>query len=66
MGIAAEHINEIFEPFRRIVQPQAKVVPGTGIGLAICRRVVEVHGGSIRAESAKGQGTTMVVWLPRT
>jgi signal transduction histidine kinase len=63
VGIAPEHLNEIFEPFRRIPTPQV-AVPGTGIGLAICRRVAEVHHGNIRAESVKGEGTTMIVWLP--
>ena len=65
VGIASEHLSEIFEPFRRIVQAPINV-PGTGIGLAICRRVAEVHGGNIRAESVPGQGTTMIVWLPAT
>ncbi|HZP11623.1 MAG TPA: ATP-binding protein [Nevskiaceae bacterium] len=65
VGIASEHLSEIFEPFRRIVQSTV-TAPGTGIGLAICRRVAEVHGGNIRAESQQGQGTTMIVWLPAT
>jgi signal transduction histidine kinase len=63
IGIEAEHLSEIFEPFRRVAESQEKF-PGTGIGLAICRRVAEVHGGRIHAESVKGQGTTMVLSLP--
>ena len=63
IGIDAQYLDYVFEPFRRL--HMADVFPGTGIGLAICRRVAESHGGSIRAESVKGEGTTMIVTLPK-
>jgi signal transduction histidine kinase len=62
IGIASEYLERIFEPFQRL-NPTDQF-PGSGVGLAICRRVVQLHGGTIRAESAPGKGTTMVIWLP--
>jgi len=64
LGIASEHIERVFEPFHRLHTRDQ--IPGSGVGLAICQRVARLHGGDIRAESVLGQGTTMVVYLPRT
>ena len=59
------HLREfVFEPFRRLHIPEH--LGATGIGLAICKRIVEVHGGSIRLESEPGQGTSVIVTLPAT
>ncbi len=56
IGIAAEQHEKIFEIFRRLHTQQA--YPGTGIGLAICRRIVSRHGGRIWLESEDGKGST--------
>jgi len=64
LGIASEHLERVFEPFHRLHTRDQ--IPGSGVGLAICQRVARLHGGDIRAESVLGQGTTMVVYLPRT
>jgi len=64
LGIASEHLERVFEPFHRLHTRDQ--IPGSGVGLAICQRVARLHGGDIRAESVPGQGTTMVVYLPRT
>lgn len=55
IGINEEYQSRIFDLFQRL---QAGDVPGTGIGLAICKRIVEVHGGNIWTESEEGEGTT--------
>jgi light-regulated signal transduction histidine kinase (bacteriophytochrome) len=61
IGIDPRHHARIFEVFRRI---HPKRYPGTGIGLSICQRIVERHGGTIVVESAPGQGSTFIVTLP--
>lgn len=65
IGIPAADLPRIFERFHRAGNVVG-VVPGTGIGLASARGIVEQHGGTIDVESVEGAGTTVSVWLPRT
>jgi two-component system sensor histidine kinase/response regulator len=60
-GIAPAYRDQIFIPFKRL---HGREIPGTGIGLAICRRIVEAHGGRIQVESAEGRGAVFTVDLP--
>jgi signal transduction histidine kinase len=61
VGIPPEEQAAVFEEFRQ-VGPRAE---GTGLGLALTRRFVELHGGSIRLDSAPGQGSTFTFTLPQ-
>lgn len=62
MGIDPKHHERIFEIFRRLHTQQD--IPGTGIGLAVVRRVVHRHGGDIGLESTPGEGTTFTFTIP--
>ena len=64
-GIADEHLGDIFEPFFRS-NPTFNNVDGHGLGLAIAKRVVENHGGSIAAANRPGGGLRVTISLPRT
>ena len=64
-GIAAEHLDRVFERFYRVDPARTRATGGTGIGLAIVRAIVEAHGGSITATSdGPGRGTTFTVTMP--
>ena len=63
IGFDEKYIDRIFEIFQRLHGRHQ--YEGTGIGLAICRKIVENHGGKIYAKSKKGKGSTFVVKLPK-
>jgi signal transduction histidine kinase len=64
IGIAAADQARIFEEFQQVGQSQLQ--EGTGLGLALSRRFVELHGGRLWVESEPGQGSTFTFTLPRT
>jgi signal transduction histidine kinase/CheY-like chemotaxis protein len=64
IGIAPEDQAAVFEEFRQVGDPEARQA-GTGLGLALTRRLVEAHGGEIALDSAPGRGTTFTVTMPR-
>jgi signal transduction histidine kinase len=61
VGIAPEYHKQIFGVFKRL---HGKDIPGTGIGLAICQRIVDRCGGQIWVESQPGEGATFYFTLP--
>ena len=65
VGIAADDQERVFEEFRQ-VGDQAQRVTGTGLGLALTRRLVEAHGGRIGVQSELGAGSTFTVTFPDT
>jgi signal transduction histidine kinase len=64
IGIKAEDQALVFEVFRQVDQSNARHQQGTGLGLALVRRLVELHGGKIWLESSAGQGSRFTFTLP--
>ena len=64
VGIPPERLRLIFEPFYTTKEPDEGGHGGTGLGLSVCRQIVEQHQGRIRVESLVGKGSTFIVKLP--
>ena len=64
IGIAAGDQEKIFEEFRQVGTDYARKAEGTGLGLTLTRKLVELHGGTIGVESAPGRGSTFTFTLP--
>lgn len=64
VGVAPEDLQRLFEPFFRADRSRTRATGGLGLGLALARRVVEAHGGTIRLTSELGRGTVAEVVLP--
>jgi signal transduction histidine kinase len=62
IGFDEKYLDRIFTPFQRL--HGRGEFEGTGMGLAICRKIVERHGGTITARSTPGEGSTFLVTLP--
>ncbi len=64
LGIPADELGQIFDPFFRGSKARSAGVPGSGLGLAIVKAVTELHGGRLAVASTPGSGTTVSVYLP--
>ena len=65
-GIPAADLPHLFEPFYRPDTSRSRKTGGFGLGLSLCRAIVDAHGGEIAIESTVGQGTRVTVSLPRS
>ncbi len=64
LGIATEHLQEIFEPFRQIDDGRTRTAGGTGLGLAVSRRLARLLGGDVVVRSTVTEGSVFELWLP--
>ena len=64
IGFDSKHTSEVFKVFKRLHSYQE--FEGSGVGLSICKKIVEKHGGFIRAESTPGKGSSFIIGLPET
>jgi signal transduction histidine kinase len=64
IGIAAEDLDRVFDEFQQVGNDSARKAEGTGLGLSLTRRLVELHGGTIRVSSAPGKGSAFTFTFP--
>ncbi|MGA2261189.1 MAG: hybrid sensor histidine kinase/response regulator [Acidobacteriota bacterium] len=64
IGIPKDCLSHLFEEFYRVNTKETRDIPGTGLGLVICNRIVTELGGSIEVSSTEGRGTTVLIHLP--
>ncbi|WP_277985946.1 ATP-binding protein [Staphylococcus condimenti] len=64
-GIAPEHIDLVFDRFYKVDASRKRAKEGTGLGLFICRMIIEAQGGTIDLKSRLGEGTTFIIKLPK-
>ncbi len=64
IGIAKENLPRLFEKFEQLEKYRGRVYPGTGLGLALTKQLVELNHGRIEVKSTIGEGSTFTVWIP--
>ncbi len=64
IGISAEDQKELFKPFQQIEAPLSKKYAGTGLGLSLCKKIINLHKGEIWAESEPGRGSKFIFVIP--
>jgi signal transduction histidine kinase len=64
-GVASSDLQRLFEPFFRADPSRSKRPAGFGLGLSICKRIMEAHGGTITVEAGKPRGLICVMEFPR-
>jgi len=64
IGIPADDIDKIFERFYRVGDDRVRLSPGVGLGLSICKEIIEAHSGKVWIESKLNHGTSVFFSLP--
>jgi PAS domain S-box-containing protein len=64
IGISPQGLQKLFKPFSQIDSGLAREYDGTGLGLAMVKRLAELHGGTVAVDSRVGEGSCFMVWLP--
>ena len=64
VGIAPEHVERIFEPFYQVASDASTTRAGTGLGLTLCKELIELHGGALAVASQPGKGSSFQFSLP--
>jgi heavy metal sensor kinase len=64
IGIPDEDLASVFDRFYRVSKDRSRETGGTGLGLSICKMITDLHGGTIRLQSRRGEGTMVTVRLP--
>jgi two-component system cell cycle sensor histidine kinase PleC len=64
IGISQENIDRLVKPFEQVIDKSSQNKEGTGLGLALSRSLIELHGGNFKIESVLGKGTTIIFSLP--
>lgn len=64
IGIAAEHVDKVFDPFWQVEQKATRRAGGTGLGLTVTRRLARLLGGDVLVQSSVGEGTTFTISIP--
>jgi signal transduction histidine kinase len=64
IGIAADHLERIFDPFWQVEQSHRRLTGGTGLGLSVTRHLARLLGGDVEVTSRLGEGSTFTVHLP--
>jgi len=64
IGVSSDELERLFQPFSQIDSSLARKFEGTGLGLAMVKLLVELHGGAVAVESALGEGSCFTAWLP--
>jgi PAS domain S-box-containing protein len=65
IGIPSSQLSRLFQPFEQVFEKLTSAEDGTGLGLALCREIVDAHGGKITVASEQGQGSCFTVILPK-
>jgi len=63
-GIDTADLERLFDPYTNINRPGQRSVESTGLGLILCKRLVDLHGGTIRVETSKGEGSCFSIYFP--